>query len=150
MRANARTLSVVRSQVRFEIASLAVRVAEAARLVEQESIRTGALSERCDRLAHELQHLPGRSLCSPAELDLLHRLHHLERRSLERQKESLLQARQSEGERRAELMTVRYRDRALERAMDAERRSRQADLQRATLAELDELWMHRSEEGVST
>ena len=136
-------LRAVLTQAQFELAQTAAEVAQAATLSALAQQRVSVLMERCESAASELRGVVRRSLINPALLQAMHRLYQAEQHELHDWQTRLDAAQQREELARAELASIRNRERSLERALQAERRKQQQKRQTLDLIRADDLWLHR-------
>jgi hypothetical protein len=144
MSSNESTLRAVRAQVQFELAETASEVAEATTRSVSANRHVIALTDRCRAAANELSDVLSRPHVNPALLAAMRRLFQVERRSLQEWQTRLDTAEQREHLARIALADVRNRERALERALRAERCKRQRKQQTLDIIQADELWLQHS------
>jgi hypothetical protein len=144
-----RALRTVLSQVQFEIAQAAARVAESALLAAKARKIVDDLADRCTLVARELRRSMASNAVNPAQLAIVQRLYQFEAAALESWQRRQRDALRVEDERRLELAQLRHRDRSLQRALGGELQRQANEAQRAEFAEADDLWAQRTGRAVA-
>ena len=137
-------LHAVRTLAQFELAEAAAKVAQAATLSSRAQHRVTLLTQRCESVVSELRGAIARSRINPALLDAMRRLYQAEHRMLQDAQVELAVALRREQQLRDALAELRNRERALERAVKAERRKRQAKQQTFAVTLADDMWLQHA------
>ena len=144
MRSSEPALRAVRTQVQFELAEAAAKVAQAAALCAEAQEHVTALRQRCECAAGELRDAMGRSKINPALLAAMRRVHRLEAGALRDWQGRLATAEEREQQARAGLAEVRNRERSLDRALQAEVRKQDLLGQTREMLAVDDLWLQHT------
>jgi hypothetical protein len=144
MRSSEPALRAVRTQVQFELAEAAAKVAHAATVCAEAQEQVTALRQRCECAAEELRDAMGRSKINPALLATMRRVHRLETAALQDWQRRLAAAAEREQQARAELAGIRNRERSLERALRAEVRKQDLLEQTREMLAVDDLWLQHT------
>jgi len=137
-------LRVLHSQVQLELVQAAAEVAHAAELTAGAWKRVESLQRRAEAFLRELQQVMARAPLNAALLDTMRRCHRLEQSELREWQARRIAAQQHEQQVREALASLRNQERSLERALQAERRQREARIQAWDLIQGDELWLQHS------
>jgi hypothetical protein len=137
-------LAVVRTQVQFELVEVAAAVASAAAATSRAQRQVQDSSVRRDAIGDELRAAGGRLQINPALLDAMRRMYRTECAMLRELEAHLEAARQREQRERSALADLRNRERALERALQAERRRGQLRMQAQEMCSADDLWLQHA------
>jgi hypothetical protein len=141
---NERALRAVRTQVQFEVAEMAARVASAAMHTARKQRQENVLTLRCESIANEVRTGLSRPSTNPALIEAMQRLYHDDCRRLQQAQALLAVAQEREQQVRTGLAGVRNRERSLERAMNAERRKERLKQQALEVSRADDLWLQHA------
>ena len=144
-----RTLRAMRTQLQFELAQIAAKVAQATDRSTRAEHAVTAFGRQCDSCVAELRAAMDRSQLNPALLETLRRLHRLQRAALRESQTTLAAARLHEQRAREELAEARNRELSVERALRSEQRKQLLAQQTLEFAVADDLWLERTWRQVS-
>jgi hypothetical protein len=137
-------LRTLRSQVQFELVQAAAEVAQAAERTAAAERRVERLQRRAEIVLRELRQVLTRTPLNAALLDAMRRSHRVDQAELREWQARRVAAQRHEQQVREALASLRNQERSLERALQVERRKRQARIQAWDLAQADELWLQHS------
>ena len=144
MKSNEPALRAVRAQVQFDIVAVGAEVAAAAARSARELRQHTALTKRCDGIVRELRRAVRRQRINPALLDAMGRLYQVERGALQETDSRLAAAAQREQQIRGVLVELRSRERALDRALQMERRKQSVRQHALECTRLDDSWLQHT------
>jgi len=138
------SLRVIRTQVQFELAEVAAKVAAAAAASARAQREFGIFERRCADTALQLRKTMNRTPIDLALLKALRSVYRNDYPALRDARQTLSAAEEREQAERDVLTDLRSRDRSLERATRAEQRRREAQRQIVEMAQADALWLQRA------
>jgi hypothetical protein len=141
MHSNERALRALRAQVQFELAESAAEFARIVALSMRAEEEASAAAQRRDVAADHVRTVMRRAQVNPPLLAAMRRLYHVEQRTTHECHKRLKAAREREQEACNALAHLRNRERSLERALEAERRSQQLASATREILEGDDLWL---------
>jgi len=138
-----RTLSVLRTQLQFELLQAGAAVAESSNACARIQRQVDECRGRCDQLSHGLRDVLGDAKTNPEMMQVMHRMYRAESNVLRESERELADAAARDEQLRAELASLRNRERSLQQALQAQRSKQRARLQAKQIIIADDLWLQR-------